>query len=112
MKRWLCEFFTFYKSRAHPKGVVWNNEDAVALNQFLQSSTGKRLMDVMSINSFEQDRQATIRTSGHEWGCGVAAGFRLALAVLSNYAQPSADAGETTKDSEPRAAVLRDRISP
>lgn len=105
------EMMVFLKARAYPVMTEWNELNIKQAHSFFSSETGRKLMDKMIAESFEQDRHATVRNGSREWACGVAVGFRIALAVLQTFTQSAADADTNAKTSD-GVNVLRERITP
>lgn len=65
----------------------WERDDAVALNHFLNSATGRKL--VLTIRYQEQASNATavLKHDRHEYASGWAAGFRGALAWFQSLSE-------------------------
>lgn len=108
----MLAFLKFRADRINP--VEWNEGDRVALEAYLQSDSGKKLLSFMAFESYNQDRQATCQTKDLPWACGCAVGFRIAVAVMTNLSVGGPTPANETKPQSAgeRATALRERISP
>jgi hypothetical protein len=78
-------FLAFYKGYAPTAPTEWDKDDILALRAFLQTRTGQRFKNSMILESYEQDRLATLERVNPQWSCGAATGFRLALLKIDEF---------------------------
>lgn len=91
IKRFLKMFMTFYRGFAWCEHVQWEDDDSKMLHKLLKTRAGRKLMNNLSAQSFEQDRLATIERMDPRGAGGVATGFRMALAYIQELSVVTTD---------------------
>jgi hypothetical protein len=86
IRRFLKAFLAFYKGYSPSSPVNWDKAEIEALADFINSPVGQKLKNSLILESYEQDRLATLeRANNTQWMCGVATGFRMALLKIDEF---------------------------
>jgi len=93
IRRFIAAFRAFYKGYRLQVELDWTKEDAEILEKFMKTSTGAKLKQGLILQSYEQDRIATL-DKNPTWACGCATGFRLAILKIDEFTVVPAESGD------------------
>jgi hypothetical protein len=83
-KRFWRAFWAFYNGHAPILEQEWDVDEIQALRNFMKTRVGQKLKSSLILQSYEQDRLATLEKEP-VWMCGVATGFRLAILKIDEF---------------------------
>lgn len=84
----------------------WDHDDAVAFALFLNSSAGRKLVQLIRYQEQSCNADAVLKKDRHEYASGFAAGFRGGMAwIVSLSEKRTPQSAPTEEDSEPEDSL-------